>query len=128
MKKMDDDFDQLESEIDPPVVTTKPTRERKQHVISISTTNTAYRSGKPAISLKEPFSDGGRACNACGAIMSHDECLGFWDTSNTRFTIVGYHCKKCNDRWVSEKHRKEEKRSTNKYHTRSFWERAIQRT
>ena len=115
-----DEFDSLEPVIEEPVVTEQ---QKKQHVPLPSITNTAYKPKYQAVALSDPFERGGRACNSCKKVLPHDECLGYWDASYSRFIIVGYFCKSCKDRWVYEKYRKEEKRSATRYHTMSNWER-----
>ena len=81
-----------------------------------------------AASPLEPWENGGRMCSGCKREIPHADMLGFWDSSATIFTVVGYYCSKCEHRILVPKYVTEEKKQTGKYRTMSGWEKAFWRT
>jgi len=76
----------------------------------------------------DPWEDGGGSCGGCGRIVPHGDQLGYWDSSSTYFTAVGYYCSKCEHRFILKKFVSEERKQTGKYRTMSGWEKAFWRT
>lgn len=79
------------------------------------------------VPLTAPFENGGHSCGNCKKLLSHFDMLGTWDASNTSFTVVGYHCQKCEKRYLFPKYVKWENQHGSKYHTMSGWEREFYR-
>ena len=86
--------------------------------LNITTTMKRHRFAIPA--LDDPFEKGGWACSGCKSMIPHDDLVG--EQKGDIFKVFGYHCQKCNYRFVHKKYEDEESRSGTKYMTMGKWD------
>lgn len=98
----------------------KPKKKKGSCNYKLSLANTMRSSRFYSPPATDPMETGGLSCKKCGKMVDLDDYLGTPDSSG--FKSVGYHCHKCNHRWLRQKYHDEESRCGQSYMTKGKWE------
>lgn len=102
----------------------EPFKKKRNTSFNLSLSNTFYTSQRVCPTIHDHMEIGGWSCSKCNQLLDHDDCVGIPEAHG--FKVYGYHCHRCDHRWLREKYKLIEERCGQSFMTMGKWE--IKRT